>query len=45
MSTALVDGDLAFRQHDDGHTVGPNWPWFLRFAQKYFEPTNAPTNQ
>ncbi|AQR63602.1 hypothetical protein BZG35_16615 [Brevundimonas sp. LM2] len=25
----LVDGDLAFRQHEDGHTGGPNWPVFL----------------
>lgn len=25
----LVDGDLAFRQHEGGHTGGPNWPVFL----------------
>jgi hypothetical protein len=34
--TALVDGDIAFRQHAAGHTVGPNWPVFLNYAQKYF---------
>jgi sialate O-acetylesterase len=34
--TALVSGDLAFRQHSGGHTVGPNWPTFLSFADGYF---------
>jgi hypothetical protein len=34
--TALVDGDLAFRQHSGGHTAGPNWPTFLDFAERYF---------
>jgi hypothetical protein len=35
METALIDGDLAFRQHSGGHTAGPNWPTFLRFADRY----------
>lgn len=34
--TALVDGEIAFRQHAGGHTVGPNWPVFIKYAQKYF---------
>jgi sialate O-acetylesterase len=34
--TALVTGDLAFRQHSGGHTNGPNWPTFLSFADRYF---------
>ena len=34
METALVDGDVAFRQHSAGHTDGPNWPTFLDFAAK-----------
>ena len=34
--TALVDGDIAFRQHAGGHTTGPNWPTFLKFAERYF---------
>ena len=37
LETALVDGDLAFRQHSGGHTPGPNWPTFLAFASRYFE--------
>ena len=35
METALVDGDIAFRQHSGGHTPGPNWPTFLAFAARY----------
>jgi hypothetical protein len=37
METALVDGDLAFRQHSGGHTTGPNWPTFLAFAGRYLK--------
>jgi hypothetical protein len=33
--TALIDGDIAFRQHSGGHTTGPNWPTFLKFAGRY----------
>ncbi|HEV7331300.1 MAG TPA: hypothetical protein VGN63_09695 [Flavisolibacter sp.] len=35
--TGLLNGDLAFRQHAGGHTVGPNWPTFLDFAERYFK--------
>jgi hypothetical protein len=37
LGTALIDGDIGFRQHDYGHSAGqePNWPTFLQFAQKY----------
>ncbi len=35
METALIDGDVAFRQHSGGHTTGPNWPTFLVFAARY----------
>jgi dienelactone hydrolase len=35
MQTALVEGDLAFRQHQFGHTPAPNWPFFLDFAGRY----------
>ncbi|MHC4587029.1 MAG: alpha/beta hydrolase family protein [Planctomycetota bacterium] len=34
--TALVAGEIAFRQHAGGHTVGPNWPVFIKYAQRYF---------
>jgi len=36
IETALIDGELAFRQHSGGHTTGPNWPTFLIFASRYF---------
>jgi hypothetical protein len=35
VETALVDGDVAFRQHSQGHTDVPNWPAFLDFASKH----------
>jgi hypothetical protein len=35
IETALIDGDIAFRQHSGGHTPGPNWPTFLTFAGRY----------
>ena len=36
LGTALVDGEIAFRQHSGGHTVGPNWPTFIKYAERYF---------
>ena len=34
---SLLDGGaLAWRQHEGGHTAGPNWPYFLDFAARYF---------
>jgi hypothetical protein len=37
METTLIDGDIAFRQHSGGHTTGPNWPTFIKFAERYFD--------
>jgi hypothetical protein len=37
IETALIDGDIAFRQHTGGHTTGPNWPTFLDFASRYIK--------
>jgi len=36
MGTALISGDIGFRQHFGGHTTLPNWPTFIKFAEKYF---------
>jgi hypothetical protein len=41
IETALVTGDIGFRQHAAGHTPGPNWPVFLDFAAKYFDAPDA----
>jgi hypothetical protein len=35
IGTALIQGEIAFRQHTEGHTTGPNWPTFLQFASRY----------
>ncbi len=37
VETTLIDGEIAFRQHTAGHTPVPNWPTFIRFADKYFK--------
>ena len=37
VETALIDGDVAFRQHSGGHTDLPNWPTFLTFADRYMK--------
>ena len=46
-TTPLIDGDIAFRQHEGGHTVGPNWPTFLTWADRYVKtpPIKAPAKQ
>lgn len=43
VGSALIDGDLGFRQHTDGHTPGPNWPTFISFAARYFQSGNQAT--
>jgi len=35
INSALTDGNLAWRQHDGGHTDAPNWPTFLAWANRY----------
>jgi hypothetical protein len=39
---SLVDGELAFREHDGGHTDAPDWPIFLKWARRYLEPRQLP---
>lgn len=34
--TLTAGDDLVFRQHAEGHTPGPNWPYFLEFAARAF---------
>ena len=45
IETGLMDGDIAFRQHSAGHTDAPNWPVFLKFAERYFEPAPRQSSQ
>jgi hypothetical protein len=37
MGTALVSGELAFRQHAGGHSTGPNWSTWIAWAGKYWD--------
>ena len=41
--TGLMDGELAWRQHDGGHTDAPNFKFFIPWASKFlkYERTTA----
>ncbi|MBS1830550.1 MAG: acetylxylan esterase [Acidobacteria bacterium] len=34
VNESLMNGTLAWRQHDGGHTDGPNWKYFIPWASK-----------
>jgi hypothetical protein len=34
VNTGWLDGQLAWRQHDGGHTDAPNMKWFIQWADK-----------
>jgi lysophospholipase L1-like esterase len=40
----LIGGDLAWRQHEGGHDVTPNWPTFFDWVQHYIK-TPAPVRK
>jgi len=35
VNVALMDGQLAWRQHDGGHTDAPNWKYFIPWVDKF----------
>jgi len=35
VNTGLLDGQLAWRQHDAGHTDAPNWKYFIPWADRF----------
>ena len=37
IGTGILTGQIAWLQHEKGHTPGPNWPFFLDFAAKHFK--------
>ena len=43
VNVGLLDGQLAWRQHDGGHTDGPNWKYFIPWADRFLKHTPAPT--
>ena len=42
VNTGLLDGQLAWRQHDGGHTDGPNWKYFIPWADRLLARHSAP---
>jgi lysophospholipase L1-like esterase len=42
VDTGLLDGQLAWRQHDGGHTDAPNWKYFIPWADKFLHYHAAP---
>ncbi|MGC9365209.1 MAG: acetylxylan esterase [Fidelibacterota bacterium] len=36
LNTAYLEGNIAFRYHDGGHTDAPDWPAFFRFAKRFY---------
>jgi lysophospholipase L1-like esterase len=49
VNTGLLNGQLAWRQHDGGHTDAPNWKYFIPWADKFLDyhptPWNLPADQ
>ena len=42
VNVSMLDGQLAWRQHDGGHTDGPNWKYFIPWATKFLgQPSGA----
>jgi lysophospholipase L1-like esterase len=39
VNVGLLDGQLAWRQHDGGHTDGPNWKYFIPWANRFLNRT------
>ena len=37
VNVSMLDGQLAWRQHDGGHTDGPNWKYFIPWADKFVQ--------
>jgi hypothetical protein len=39
VNVSMLDGQLGWRQHDGGHTDGPNWKYFIPWADKNLKHT------
>ena len=44
VNVGLLDGQLAWRQHDGGHTDAPNWKYFLSWADFFLDRRFTPSN-
>jgi hypothetical protein len=45
VNTGLLDGPLAWRQHDGGHIDAPNWQYFLPWATRLLNTPGPLRNQ
>jgi hypothetical protein len=41
--TSMMDGELAWRQHDGGHTDAPNFQFFIPWAGKLLQYKRTPS--
>jgi hypothetical protein len=41
VNVSLLDGQLAWRQHDGGHTDAPNWKYFIPWADRMLDRRSA----
>jgi hypothetical protein len=41
VNQGLLDGQLAWRQHDGGHTDAPNMKYFIEWADKFIRPAQT----
>jgi lysophospholipase L1-like esterase len=41
VNVGLLDGQLAWRQHDGGHTDAPNWKYFIPWADRFLQSSEA----
>jgi hypothetical protein len=37
VNVGMLDGQLAWRQHDGGHTDAPNWKYFIPWADRFLK--------
>ena len=44
VNVGLLDDQLAWRQHDGGHTDGPNWKYFIPWADKILTHSSSVTS-
>jgi hypothetical protein len=45
VNVGLLDGQLAWRQHDGGHTDGPNWKHFIPWADRLLKRSPSVTSR
>jgi hypothetical protein len=41
VNVGLLEGQLAWRQHDGGHTDGPNWKYFIPWADRFLKHSSS----